>query len=69
MLGPTRPGTSGPRGQGGNPTASGVLASAAAMHKPTAKALVSAAGVKVLPHILIFEGGDIGSEARDCECR
>src|ERR1039457_2223290 len=47
-------------------TGSGVLASAAAMHKPTAKALVSAAGVKVLPHILISEGDDIESAARDC---
>lgn len=34
-------------------TGSGVLASAAAMHKPMAKALVSAAGVRILPHILI----------------
>jgi D-alanine-D-alanine ligase len=33
-------------------TGSGVLASATAMHKPTAKALVSAAGVRVLPHVL-----------------
>ena len=47
-------------------TGSGVLASAAAMHKPTAKALVSAAGVKILPHILISEGDDIESAARDC---
>jgi D-alanine-D-alanine ligase len=47
-------------------TGSGVLASAAAMHKPTAKALVSAAGVKILPHILLSEGGDIESTARDC---
>lgn len=39
-------------------TGSGVLASAAAMHKPTAKALVSAAGVKVLPHVLVREGDD-----------
>ena len=34
-------------------TGSGVLASALAMHKPTAKEVVSAAGVKVLPHILV----------------
>jgi D-alanine-D-alanine ligase len=32
-------------------TGSGVLASALAMHKPTAKEVVSAAGVKVLPHV------------------
>lgn len=47
-------------------TGSGVLASAAAMHKPTAKALVSAAGVKILPHILISEGDDSESAGRDC---
>jgi D-alanine-D-alanine ligase len=32
-------------------TGSGVLASALAMHKPTAKAVVSAAGLSVLPHV------------------
>ncbi|MFD8318497.1 D-alanine--D-alanine ligase family protein [Kitasatospora purpeofusca] len=32
-------------------TGSGVLASATAMHKPTAKTLVQAGGVNVLPHI------------------
>jgi D-alanine-D-alanine ligase len=47
-------------------TGSGVLASAAAMHKPTAKALVSAAGVKVLPHIPVPSGGDPDATARAC---
>jgi D-alanine-D-alanine ligase len=45
-------------------TGSGVLASAAAMHKPTAKALVSAAGVKVLPHVLVREGDDLTGVAQ-----
>jgi D-alanine-D-alanine ligase len=47
-------------------TGSGVLASAAAMHKPTAKALVSAAGVNVLPHVLIPSGGQAEVTAREC---
>jgi D-alanine-D-alanine ligase len=37
-------------------TGSGVLASALAMHKPTAKEVVSAAGVNVLPHIPVRDG-------------
>jgi D-alanine-D-alanine ligase len=45
-------------------TGSGVLASAAAMHKPTAKALVSAAGVKVLPHVLVREDDDLTGVAQ-----
>ena len=45
-------------------TGSGVLASATAMHKPTAKALVAAAGVRVLPHALIREGDDLAEVAR-----
>jgi D-alanine-D-alanine ligase len=48
-------------------TGSGVLASATAMHKPTAKALVAAAGVRVLPHILIGEGDDLAEVARASE--
>ena len=48
-------------------TGSGVLASAAAMHKPTAKALVSAAGVPVLPHILVREGDDLDAAAQACQ--
>jgi len=47
-------------------TGSGVLASAAAMHKPTAKGLVGAAGVKVLPHVLVQAGGDPERAARAC---
>lgn len=47
-------------------TGSGVLASAAAMHKPTAKGLVGAAGVKVLPHVLVQAGGDPEHAARAC---
>jgi D-alanine-D-alanine ligase len=39
-------------------TGSGVLASALAMHKPTAKEVVSAAGVNVLPHTLVPGDGD-----------
>jgi D-alanine-D-alanine ligase len=46
-------------------TGSGVLASAAAMHKPTAKALVSAAGVMVLPHVLVREGDDLAGVVQD----
>jgi D-alanine-D-alanine ligase len=45
-------------------TGSGVLASATAMHKPTAKTLVAAAGVRVLPHALIHEGDDLAEVAR-----
>jgi len=45
-------------------TGSGVLASAAAMHKPTAKALVCAAGVTVLPHVLVREGDDVADAVR-----
>ena len=45
-------------------TGSGVLASATAMYKPTAKALVSAAGVKVLPHVLVREGDDLSGVAQ-----
>ena len=40
-------------------TGSGVLASATAMHKPTAKTLVAAAGVQVLPHALVRESDDL----------
>ena len=47
-------------------TGSGVLASATAMHKPTAKALVAAVGVRVLPHALIREGDDLAEVARAC---
>jgi D-alanine-D-alanine ligase len=36
-------------------TGSGVLASAIAMHKPTAKKIVGASGVRVLPHVLVLE--------------
>ncbi|MFE7637312.1 D-alanine--D-alanine ligase [Kitasatospora sp. NPDC057518] len=47
-------------------TGSGVLASAMAMHKPTAKTLVLAGGVTVLPHIP-FRGHDDPEEtARAC---
>jgi D-alanine-D-alanine ligase len=45
-------------------TGSGVLASATAMHKPTAKTLVAAAGVRVLPHALIRESDDLADVAR-----
>jgi D-alanine-D-alanine ligase len=45
-------------------TGSGVLASAVAMHKPTAKALVAPAGVRVLPHTLIGEGDDLAEVVR-----
>ena len=48
-------------------TGSGVLASATAMHKPTAKALVAAAGVRVVPHSLIGEGDDLAEVARASE--
>jgi D-alanine-D-alanine ligase len=48
-------------------TGSGVLASATAMHKPTAKALVAAAGVRVLPHALVCEGDDLAEVARTFE--
>ncbi|MFJ1754948.1 D-alanine--D-alanine ligase [Kitasatospora sp. NPDC088134] len=39
-------------------TGSGVLASALGMHKPTAKQLVHAAGVPVLPHLIAQSGDD-----------
>ena len=48
-------------------TGSGVLASATAMHKPTAKTLVAAAGVRVLPHALIRERDDLADVARAAE--
>lgn len=38
-------------------TGSGVLASALAMRKPAAKAMVASAGVAVLPHVLIHPAG------------
>ena len=44
-------------------TGSGVLASATAMHKPTAKALAAAAGVRVLPHVLVRESDDLAEAA------
>ena len=47
-------------------TGSGVLASALAMHKPTAKEVVSAAGVNVLPHIPVPGDGDPEDTARAC---
>ncbi|MDH6130017.1 D-alanine--D-alanine ligase [Kitasatospora sp. GP82] len=39
-------------------TGSGVMASALGMHKPTAKNVVRAAGVSVLPHLVIRAGDD-----------
>ncbi len=47
-------------------TGSGVLASALAMHKPTAKEVVSAAGVSVLPHIPVPGNGDPECTAQAC---
>lgn len=47
-------------------TGSGVLASALAMHKPTAKAVVSAAGVNVLPHIPVPGDGNPERTAQTC---
>jgi D-alanine-D-alanine ligase len=47
-------------------TGSGVLASALAMHKPTAKEVVSAAGVNVLPHIPVPSDGDPEVTAKVC---
>jgi D-alanine-D-alanine ligase len=47
-------------------TGSGVLASAMAMHKPTAKRVVSAAGVTVLPHLPVHSGGDPELAAQAC---
>lgn len=44
-----------------------MLASATAMHKPTAKVLVAAAGLRVLPHTLIREGDDPAGVARASE--
>ena len=44
-----------------------MLASAAAMHKPTAKRLVSAAGVPVLPRVLAHNGDDLDRVARTCD--
>jgi D-alanine-D-alanine ligase len=48
-------------------TGSGVLASATAMHKPTAKTLVAAAGVRVLPHALVRESDDLADVVRAAE--
>lgn len=45
-------------------TGSGVLPSALGMHKPAAKAMVAAAGVPVLPHILIHPGDEVDSTAK-----
>lgn len=45
-------------------TGSGVLASAMAMHKPTAKMLAHAAGVAVLPHAVVEGRRDPTDEAR-----
>ncbi len=47
-------------------TGSGVLASALAMHKPTAKTLVSAAGGNVLPHLPVPSDGDPEITAQVC---
>jgi D-alanine-D-alanine ligase len=47
-------------------TGSGVLASALAMHKPTAKTLVSAAGANVLPHLPVPSDGDPKLTAQVC---
>jgi D-alanine-D-alanine ligase len=47
-------------------TGSGVLASAMAMHKPTAKTVAAAAGVRVLPHHVVDGCGDPEAEARGC---
>ena len=47
-------------------TGSGVLASALAMHKPTAKEVVSAAGVNVLSHILVPVGADPEDTVQAC---
>ena len=44
-------------------TGSGVLASALAMHKPSAKTIVAAAGVPVLPHVRIDPVRDAHAEA------
>jgi D-alanine-D-alanine ligase len=46
-------------------TGSGVLASAMAMHKPAAKAVVSAVGIRVLPHV-VAGGRDPGQVAEEC---
>jgi D-alanine-D-alanine ligase len=45
-------------------TGSGVLASALAMRKPAAKAMVASAGVAVLPHVLVHRG-DAPARAAD----
>jgi D-alanine-D-alanine ligase len=42
-----------------------VLASVLAMHKPTAKAVVSAAGISVFPHVLA-DGGEPEQVADTC---
>ncbi|MGW2395629.1 D-alanine--D-alanine ligase family protein [Kitasatospora sp. NPDC001664] len=47
-------------------TGSGVLASAMAMHKPTAKTVVRTAGVTVLPHIPLRSGQDPEDAAKAC---
>ncbi|MET8542637.1 D-alanine--D-alanine ligase [Kitasatospora sp. NPDC004799] len=47
-------------------TGSGVLASAVAMHKPTAKILVLADGVTVLPHLPLRGTEDAQEVARTC---
>ncbi|MFI9319725.1 D-alanine--D-alanine ligase [Kitasatospora aureofaciens] len=47
-------------------TGSGVLASAVAMHKPTAKTLVLADGVTVLPHLPLRESDDAQEIAQTC---
>lgn len=47
-------------------TGSGVLASALAMHKPTAKQVVSAAGVNALPHIPVPGDADPEDTAQAC---
>src|SRR5262249_47551646 len=46
-------------------TGSGVLASALAMHKPTAKAIVNAAGIPVLPHVRVDAACDADQEAKE----
>jgi D-alanine-D-alanine ligase len=46
-------------------TGSGVLASAMAMHKPAAKAIVHAAGVPVLPYIRVDVARDADVEAKE----
>ncbi|MEV7177729.1 D-alanine--D-alanine ligase [Kitasatospora sp. NPDC093679] len=50
-------------------TGSGVMASAVGMHKPTAKSVVQAAGVPVLPHLLVRGGDDPEAAAKDAVAR